>query len=261
MTRKTKTTSKTKAKSKKFFERVHHYFWHDLALAAVIVLPLIAGVYALVSSRNFQLGGELVNHVETNQKVVALSFDDGPEPPYSDQLLAILKEKQVTATFFLIGEEMARHPEATQRLVDSGNEIGNHTYTHNGLAFVSPSNVAWEIESTDRLIRQHGYKGAIPFRPPYGMKFIWLPHYLAKHNRPTIMWSVVADNNNYNQPTSQLIKRVMGQLRPGMIIDMHGMYAHNKPVRDALPRLIDRIQTEGYSFVSISQLLAYKDID
>ncbi|HET6622496.1 MAG TPA: polysaccharide deacetylase family protein [Candidatus Saccharimonadales bacterium] len=245
------------AKQKRFFKTVHHYVWHDLAIALVILLPLVAAVYALISSRTFQLGGDLVRSVETSQKVVALTFDDGPEPPYSDQLLSILKDKGVKATFFLIGQEMQRHPAATQRLIDSGNQIGNHTLTHDGLAFVSPSYIAWQIESTDRIIRNHGYDGTIPFRPPYGMKLIWLPQYLQQHDRPNIMWTVVADDNNAAQATRQIRHRVLSQLKPGMIIDMHAMYAHNKPVRDVLPRLIDDIKAAGYRFVTVDQLLTY----
>lgn len=242
-------------KSKSLLRKVHGYVWHDLAVSALLVLPLAAGIYALISSRDFQLGGQLVNHVVTNQKVVALTFDDGPQPPYSDQVIGILKAEHVRATFFLIGEEMARHPQATQRLVESGNQIGNHTYTHNGLVFVSPANVAAEIEATDQLIRQHGYQGEIAFRPPYGMKLFWLPHYLAQHHRPDIMWSVVADRNNSSEPAADIVNRVMAQLRPGLIIDMHAMYANNQPSRQALPQLIKDIQAAGYRFATIDQLL------
>ncbi|HET7630593.1 MAG TPA: polysaccharide deacetylase family protein [Candidatus Saccharimonadales bacterium] len=244
-------------RQKRFLKRVHHYVWHDLAVALVIVLPLVAGVYALISSRGFQLGGELINRVETSQKVVALTFDDGPEPPYSDQILQILKDKQVKATFFLIGKEMVRHPAATQRLVDSGNQIGNHSFSHNGMVFVSPSYVAQEIETTDKLIRSHGYRGVIPFRPPYGMKLIWLPRYLHEHQRPDIMWTLVADRNDADEAPSDIIRRVMAQLKPGIIIDMHAMYAHNQPARDALPSLIDAVKAAGYRIVPLERLLSY----
>lgn len=248
----------TSIRSKSFFNQVHRYVWHDLAVAMVLVLPLAATVYALISSRDFQLGGQLVNHVDTQQRLVALTFDDGPQPPYSDQVIKVLKDKHVTATFFLIGEEMVRHPDATQRLVESGNQIGNHTYTHNGLVFVSPANVANEIEATDQVIKGHGYQGEIAFRPPYGMKLFWLPRYLAQHHRPDIMWSIVADRNNDSEPVSDIVNRVMAELRPGMIIDMHVMYANNQPARQALPLLIDAIQKAGYHFVSLDQLLALR---
>ncbi|HET8690123.1 MAG TPA: hypothetical protein VFL81_01685, partial [Candidatus Saccharimonadales bacterium] len=100
--------------------------------------------------------------------------------------------------------------------------------------------------------------GSIPFRPPYGMKLFWLPHYLAEHDRPDVLWTVVADRNNAGEPTNDIVDRVMSQLRPGMIIDMHAMYAHNQPARDALPRLIDDIESAGYRFVTFDQLLAIR---
>src|SRR5471030_2983308 len=118
-----------------------------------------------MNSRTFQFFGGIVNRVNTQEKVVALTFDDGPTKKV-DTILSILNSENVKATFFLIGNEIKQYPGEGKKLVSSGQEIGNHTYSHNRMIFKSPSYIKKEIEDTDNLIREIGYKGDIQFRPP-----------------------------------------------------------------------------------------------
>lgn len=215
-------------------------------------------VVTIIPARAFQLGGTLVSRVHTDEKVIAITFDDGPQPGHTEELIVSLQKADVPATFFLIGAEIARYPTETKKLIEAGFEIGNHSYRHDSLVFKSQNAIAYEIESTDKLIRKYGYNGPIPVRPPYGHKLVGLPHYLGSHNRPTIMWNIAPDDNDYNQDPQEIIKTTLNAVQPGSIIILHGMHDHNKPVRDALPQLIIELRAQGYRFVTVSQLLNYR---
>lgn len=231
-----------------------YYEKQNLVLSLLIAIPFFMIIVLIIPSREFQLGGTLISHVDTTEKVVALTFDDGPETPHSDEVLRILKEQDVRATFFLIGLEMERYPEATKRLATSGHEIGNHGFRHTSLVFMSERALAREIETTDQLIRSAGYDGEIPVRPPYGHKFVELPAYLAKYNRPTIMWSIAPDENG-DASRDEIVERVLKNVSPGSIIILHAMYDHTTESRAALPALISSLKERGYRFVTVSELL------
>lgn len=235
-----------------------YYLRQNIVISLLLFIPFAMIVVTIIPARAFQLGGTLVSRVDTDEKVVALTFDDGPKPGHTEALISTLQKADVPATFFLIGIEMARHPAETQKLVDAGFEIGNHSYHHDSLVFKSGRQIASEIESTDTIIREHGYLGNIPVRPPYGHKLVGLPSYLGSHNRPTIMWNIAPDENDYNQDPQDIISTTLSSVRPGSIIILHGMHDHNKPVRDALPQLIIELRAQGYRFVTISELLNYR---
>jgi peptidoglycan-N-acetylglucosamine deacetylase len=153
-----------------------------IGLISFIILFL--GTYKTMNLRTFQFFGDLTYQVETDQKVVALTFDDGPTKVINE-LLPLLEKYKAKSTFFLIGTDIEKQPEEAKRLVKAGHQIGNHTYSHNRMVFKSLSFIKEELEKTDDLIRQSGYEGEIDFRPPYGKKLVGLPYYLNKHNRET----------------------------------------------------------------------------
>jgi len=137
----------------------------------LLLALLFAGAFKVTKLRTFQLFGELTYQVETENKVIALTFDDGPTKNV-DQILPLLDKYKARATFFLIGNEIEKHPEEVKKLVEAGHQIGNHTYSHERMVLKSPSFIKKEIEKTDELIRKSGYKSEIDFRPPYG-KNLW----------------------------------------------------------------------------------------
>src|SRR4051812_17192367 len=155
-----------------------------ISIIVVFVFFLLLGIYKLMNSRTLQLFGGLTSQVSTKQKVVALTFDDGPTRNVED-ILPLLKAYNAKATFFLIGNEIKKNPAEAKKIADSGNQIGNHSYSHNRMVFKSPSYIKEEIQKTDQLIRQAGYRGEIDFRPPNGKKLVGLPYYSYKHNRDT----------------------------------------------------------------------------
>lgn len=223
-----------------------------ISIAILLVFLLLFCTYKLMNSRTFQLFGGLTSNVETNQKVVALTFDDGPTKNV-DSILAVLNQYNIKATFFLIGNEIEMNLTEAEKIVKAGHQVGNHTYSHRRMIFKSPFFIKEEIEETDILIRRIGYEDEIDFRPPNGKKLLFLPFYLNKQKRDTITWNI--------EPDSAVDKMdyVKQNIKNGSIILLHPMYDESgeqlKLVEDIIKLLID----EEYEFVTVSELQKLKD--
>lgn len=226
-----------------------------VASLLVVVLAGAIALFEVSKSRTFQFFGTLVDRVETSEKLVAITFDDGPHPAGTKPILDTLSSRQVPATFFLIGRDIATHPDLAKDIAAAGHEIGNHSFSHDRMIGVTPAWVADEVEATDALIRTTGYTGEILFRPPNGKKLFALPHYLAEHNRTTITWDVAPDSEG--TPDAATIEQTtVDQVRPGSIILLHPMYPTREQTRQAVGPILDRLKQRGYRFVTVSQLLA-----
>lgn len=226
------------------------------SVALVALLAVATAGYTLSKSRTFQLAGEMVSRVDTPDKVVALTFDDGPTER-TPEVLELLAAADIPATFYLNGADLDLHPDHGAAIARAGHEIGNHTYTHRRMMFVSSGTVADEIERTDEAIARTGYRGPVTFRPPYGKKLWVLPHYLAEHGRTTITWDLEPDSAG-TPNTAQIVKDTVENVRPGSIILLHVMAESRAASRAAVPQIIDRLQFEGYRFVTVSELLSLR---
>ncbi len=229
-----------------------------LVVVAVLVLFAFGGAAALwrvSKSRTFQFFGRIVARVETPQKLVALTFDDGPTPEATAEVLRALREKGVRATFFVTGGELERNAEAGRSIVAAGHQLGNHSYSHGRMVLVTPAYVRREVERTDELIRGVGYGGEIFFRPPYGKKLFALPLYLSRRGRTTVTWDVEPDSDA-EADAGAVTREVLSQTRPGSIILLHVMYPSRAETLKAVPLIIDGLGREGYRFVTVSELLA-----
>ena len=149
----------------------------------LITFSFFLGICVLLfqtsKSRTFQFFGEIYPRVETTKKIVALTFDDGPSHSQTNEILSVLRDENVKATFYLIGNEIEKNQGEAEKMIAEGHEIGNHTYNHERMILVSPSFVKNEIDKTDELIKKAGYKGEITFRPPYCRKLFALPWHLS----------------------------------------------------------------------------------
>lgn len=234
--------------------------WRALSFLLVgLFFAAAVGIYFYSKSRTTQLFGEIIARVETDKPKVALTFDDGPTRRFTQDVLATLRERNVTATFFLIGKEIEENLPQAREIVADGHEVGNHTYTHPRMVFVTPSTVRNEIERTDAAIRMAGYRGEILFRPPNGKKLVTLPWYLSQHDRKTIMWDVEPESfPDVTANAEAFTKHVLDNTKNGSIILMHVMYRSGEVSRQALPMIIDGLRQRGFEFVTVSQLLAEK---
>jgi peptidoglycan/xylan/chitin deacetylase (PgdA/CDA1 family) len=212
---------------------------------------LLFSTYKLMNSRTYQLFGELTSHVETNKKVVALTFDDGPSKNV-EQILTLLDKYNAKATFFLIGNELEKNLKEGQKIAEAGHQIGNHTYSHKRMIFKSPSFIKQEIEKTNQLIRKTSFKGEIDFRPPNGKKLIGLPYYLKKHNIQTITWNLEPDT--YYTSVSDKVNYVNKNVKPGSIILLHPMYDNTGNELKVIEGILEHLSEEGYEFVTVNEL-------
>lgn len=231
-----------------------------LALGAVVLPSVLYSAYRISKARTFQFFGEIVPRVETSERVVALTFDDGPVPGPTDQILSMLGEEHVRATFFLNGQSIERHPAEAEKVVRAGHEIGNHTYSHAHLLGKPLSFVRREIERTDELIREvAGYTREIHFRSPFGKKLIVLPYYLWRSGRQNIFWDVEPESYGaVAESAGQITEHVTERVRPGSIILLHVMFPGRATSLEAVPGVISELKARGYRFVTVSELLEFE---
>lgn len=183
-----------------------------VSLALLVAFASVYGLFLLSKSRSFQFFGEIINRVDTTSKVVALTFDDGPSD-FAPQILDVLREKNIVATFYVIGEDVEKNPQLLKSIVDEGHQIGNHSYNHPRFYFQSQDEIQYQIETTHALIRDSGYDGEITFRPPYGKKLFGLPWYLKKQDIKTITWDVEPDTF-YPGDKDRMVKYVLETVSP-----------------------------------------------
>lgn len=228
------------------------------AIVTVVVLLVLAGcaygTFTLMNSRTYQLFGDIVSRVDTGEKLVALTFDDGPTDR-TPEVLRVLAEADVPATFYVEGDQLRDLPEFGRQIVAAGHELGNHTASHRRMVFVGTDTVRREIETTDAAIRDVGYEGPITFRPPYGKKLYTLPRYLADHDRTTVTWDVEPDSAG-SATTDDIVGETLDQVRPGSIVLLHVMYPSRDASLAAVPQIVAGLKDRGYSFATVSQLLA-----
>ncbi|PLS08601.1 polysaccharide deacetylase family protein [Neobacillus cucumis] len=226
-----------------------------IGTAILFVFLLLLSAYKLMNSRTFQVFGGLTDQVKTNQKVVALTFDDGPTKNV-EKILPLLKEYQAKATFFLIGNEIDKYPDEAKMIASAGHQIGNHTYSHQRMIFKSPAYIKEEIEKTDKQIRKAGYQGQIDFRPPNGKKLVGLPYYLSKHHRDTITWNIEPDS--YYSRAEDKVKYVKKNVKSGSIILIHPMYDQTGEELKTIKGILQSLSKEGYQFITVNELQEMK---
>lgn len=221
-------------------------------LGAVVLF----GVHRYSNSRTSQMFGEIVARVETDKPLVALTFDDGPSARFTQDVLTMLKERNVKGTFFLTGKETEKNLPHARAIVDAGHQVGNHSYSHSRMLLMGLGTVADEIERTDAAIRAAGYQGEIDFRPPYGKKLLTLPWYLSQQNRRTITWDVEPESYpDIANDADFIANHVIDKAQNGSIILLHVMYRSGEASRAAVPKIIDGLRQRGFEFATVSQLL------
>ena len=233
-----------------------------LLLVTVLLMAAGAAMWKYSKSTTSQAFGDIVNRIETGEKIVALTLDDGPTPGFTQRVLEILGQENIRATFFLNGWGMQKNPGETRLIVAAGHEVGNHSFSHKRMIFKSYGFVADELERTDELIRKAGYAGPVHFRPPYGKKLFNLPRYLDNKDILSITWDVAAESYGEDRgDAAGLTRRVLEQVRPGSIVLMHVMFESRESSMQALPDIIRGLKAKGYRFLTVTEMLQYRQAD
>ncbi|MBO7747934.1 polysaccharide deacetylase family protein [Paenibacillus sp. MWE-103] len=191
-------------------------------------------------------------------KLVALTFDDGPDNKYTPKILDILKAKHVHATFFAVGTQVKRYGAVMKRIVAEGSEIGNHSYSHTDLSKLDSAHIMNQIKWTDTLIRkQAGYVPRL-VRAPYGASSPLLKQIVADNGRSLVFWTV--DTRDWEGASVTAMRaNVNKNAHPGGIILMHSFGSkHLANTVELLPLVIKDLQARGFTLVTVSELLDVK---
>jgi peptidoglycan-N-acetylglucosamine deacetylase len=199
---------------------------------------------------------------DTTDKVIALTFDDGPNGEYTTQILDILKKYNINATFFCIGTNVALYPDIAKRIIAEGNVIGNHSYSHDANHALSTYGER-DLEKAEQVI--YTVTGVSPhlYRPPHGKKTPWELDCVKKNQLIEITWSVEVNDQVGLDGINNFVSKVVSKTSAGSIILLHDGYGleHNDQNADktftvqALPLIIEQLLAKGYRFVTVPQLL------
>lgn len=184
---------------------------------------------------------ELVWEIPNREKQVFLTFDDGPHPQVTTEVLEILASKDVPATFFCVGENVQKYPDTFRKIKDQGHQTGNHTFNHlNG----------WKTETKaylENITKCAEFIDSKLFRPPYGrIKNAQIN--VLKEEYKIIMWSVLSGDFDKNVSRETCVKNVMKNTKSGSIIVFHDSIKAKDNVLYALPRIIDGLKENAYTF-------------
>ncbi|MFH0802864.1 MAG: polysaccharide deacetylase family protein [bacterium] len=233
------------------------------ALAFLILILfasfLMGGIYLLdnaVSPRG-ELFGEVFWRGPKNLKFIALTFDDGPQEPYTSQILNILKSLQVRATFFLIGAKAEKFPGLARRIYAEGHAIGNHTFSHANLLMKAHEGVIGEVKRGEEAIfRATGVSCKI-FRPPHGFKNTEVIRACQRRGLTVVGWSEMASDWNEKNP-DVIVSKIIERAQNGAIVLLHDGGGDRSRTVEALPEIIMSLQEQGYRFVTIPQMINLK---
>lgn len=237
--------------------------------AAIVAIASYLG-YTIVEAPGNQLFGKTVVNGRSDAREVALTFDDGPNPPYTNAILDVLRDEHVHATFFVVGRAAAAYPATVRRIVNDGHAIGNHTWDHAHLVVQTPDAVGTELRRTDDTIyRITGIHSRL-MRPPFGSRDFAVIDKAKSLGYTVVMWSVPLPNDWEQPGDATIAQRVLDNVRDGGIIVLHdgnrgivcGGTAAKREVCDrkqdvaATRKIVERLKAENFRFVTIPQLLA-----
>ena len=188
------------------------------------------------------------NEVIEKDVEIAFTFDDGPHPVWTEKLLDGLKERGIRATFFVIGQSAEEHPELIQRMLEDGNQVGNHTYSHVQLTACKTDQALEEIQKTQEVI--YDATGFQPryIRPPFGS---WNEVLQDKTNLQSVLWDV--DPYDWKvQNTDIIVQRILEQTEDGSIILLHDVYEESV---EAALKVADIFLERGYRFCTVDEIM------
>ena len=190
--------------------------------------------------------------VSTSAKVVAMTFDDGPHPTLTPQLLDLLRDRNIKCTFFVVGKNARAYPHIIRRMVAEGHEVANHTWNHPSLTSLSDDQIRQELRSSEEAVMAAANYRMRVIRPPYGAINTRIKQLMySEFGYSTIMWSV--DPQDWRRPGASVVtSRLVSGAHPGAIMLAHDIHP---PTIAAMPAMFDQLIAQGYQFVTVSQLL------
>ena len=232
-----------------------------IGLLVCVLFPNVHFGYAMERDK-LEKSGDVIWNIKTNEKLIALTFDDGPHPVYTSEILDLLAAYKAKATFFVVGSRVKKYPELAKREVEEGHEIANHTYNHLYRNKIDEKTLKEELERTDEVIYETTGVFPIFYRPVGGYYNDLIIKTAAEKRLRVIMWSWHQDSRDWSRPgVKKIITNVLDDYGPGDIVLFHDSGGNRSQTVDALKVIIPAMQKEGYKFVTISELLRRTGID
>lgn len=201
----------------------------------------------------------LIHEVRTSHKAIAFTFDDGPNPDYTPQVLEIFREVAGRATFYMIGEHIEKYPETMRAVIAEQHEIGNHTYSHPKLSELGTEERKSELERTEKLIADATQRKTATFRPPYLDYNDDIADMVKSYGYKTI-GAVNMESRDWEQPgVDHIVETSRSVIGNGSILLYHDGFGDRSQTIEALRILVKELAAEGYRLVTVSELLALED--
>jgi peptidoglycan-N-acetylglucosamine deacetylase len=202
----------------------------------------------------------VVWEVPSAEKVIALTFDDGPDPENTPRILELLKQYDAKATFFLTGKKVERYPELVKREQNEGHELANHTYNHTFFnSRASFSKLKQELLQADEAIFKVTGQKCHLFRPPGGYYNEKLVTIAKEEGYIVVMWSWHQDTKDWSTPgVNKIVNNVLSDTRNGDIVLFHDYSDGQTQTADALKIILPKLKERGYRFVTVSELLTHR---
>jgi peptidoglycan/xylan/chitin deacetylase (PgdA/CDA1 family) len=200
-------------------------------------------------------------HGPATRRAIALTFDDGPDPAWTDRTLDLLDQHAVSASFFLVGERAARVPETVRRIAADGHEVASHGWSHRSLWLCGPRRTDAEISRAREVLSDAIGRPIRYFRPPWGMVNAAMFKALRRHGQQCVFWSIQPEGLRAIPPERQ-VDYVLDRAQPGAIVDLHdaeGLRDAPERLLAALPPMIRRLRNLGYEFRTVGELVEPPD--
>lgn len=216
-------------------------------LSCILLMALLAAV-VLIGYLRRNAAPVMGENLGDGRKKIALTFDDGPHPYYTEQLLKGLKERDVNVTFFMTGKNVETYPEIVRKIHEEGHLIGNHTYNHTQLGSQNQESFKQELIRTNEVIREVTGEDTIFVRPPYGS---WNKEFEKELNMFPVLWTI--DPKDWcSSNVACIVSSVCAKAGENDIILMHDQY---KSTVTAALKIVDELTEQGYEFVTVDELL------
>ncbi|MGN1402290.1 MAG: polysaccharide deacetylase family protein [Bacillus sp. (in: firmicutes)] len=210
------------------------------------------------SREAYEKTGEVIWDFQLKEKIVSITFDDGPHPVFTPKILDILAKYDAHATFFVAGNKVNYFPDVLKRVVEEGHEVGNHTYSHKYR--ISAAKLSEELKETDEIIEQHtGYQTTL-YRPVGGYYNQHIIDAAVKNGKQVVLWSWQQDPKDWKRPkASKMVQQLKKGLQPGNIILFHDWIGTENTKESqtvvAFEQLMEYLYENGYRCVTVSELI------
>jgi peptidoglycan/xylan/chitin deacetylase (PgdA/CDA1 family) len=227
------------------------YRWWEAALVALMVGTFMLGTKKTPGAPKAPAKPPLAQKVP---RIIAFTFDDGPSPEYTPQILTLLSRYHAHATFFVLGTEVKHFPGIAKEILKQGSVIANHGYNHVNYFSVGVTGAAHDAQRLTDLLKKEHIPTAPFYRPPFGNSNQKLVSYMAAHGMTLTLWSI--DTRDWAMPgTSFITRKVLSLAEPGAIVLMHDSGGNRTETVHALAAVLPVLQAEGYTFVTLPQYI------